>query len=229
MKEIAAKKFANKHETREGWLRAATDDLRRYFSENGYEIPEKMRFSIGFPSTGRQGKRRGELWHAVTSDDETCELFIRADVEAPADVLGILVHELLHAVLPVDAGHGKLYKEGAAKIGLTGPMREAMPNALLSDLLAKIAVDLGPLPHARLNIDRGRDGRAADRPKKQTTRMRKATCADSSCGYTVRVTAKWVADIGPPHCPKHGQMTVDGTSAEIEDAADTAAEDVESV
>lgn len=226
MKEISTRQTTNKHQTREGWLRAATDLLRQYFSESGFEIPEKMRFSIGFPSTGRQGKRLGELWHGSTSNDETYELFIRADVDTPSEVLGILVHELLHAVLPIDAGHGKLYKDGAAKIGLTGPMRHAMPNALLTGKLETIAADLGPLPHARLNIERGRDNRGpADRPKKQKGRLLKATCPDESCGYNVRVVAKWVADIGPPHCPKHGAMTMDATPDDIEDAAEAESHD----
>jgi hypothetical protein len=40
----------------------------------------------------------------------------------------------------------------------------------------------------------------------------KAECGD--CGYTVRVTRKWVDDAGAPHCPKHGAMQVDGIEAE---------------
>jgi hypothetical protein len=49
---------------------------------------------------------------------------------------------------------------------------------------------------------------AADRPKKQGTRMLKAECLGHGCGYTVRVAARWIADCGPPHCPKHGPMHV---------------------
>ncbi|UKE72382.1 hypothetical protein [Xanthomonas graminis] len=47
---------------------------------------------------------------------------------------------------------------------------------------------------------------ASSRPKKQTTRLHKACC--SECGYTVRVTSKWL-EKGPPHCPDHGAMAVD--------------------
>ena len=35
---------------------------------------------IAFPSTGRKGKRVGELWHAATSDDESFEVIVRADI-----------------------------------------------------------------------------------------------------------------------------------------------------
>jgi hypothetical protein len=78
--------------------------------------------------------------------------------------------------------------------------------------LEDLAATLGPLPHARLNIDRGSDNRGpADRDKKQTTRMLKAECAAEGCGYTVRVASKWVKDKGPPlcPCPDHGAMAVD--------------------
>lgn len=197
----------NKHTTREGWLASATQSLRPHFTDCGYSIPEKIRFAIAFPSTGRKGKRVGELWHPSTSADGSCELIIRADLDQPADVLAVLVHQLVHSVLPPDAGHGPLFKEAAQKIGFTGKMRDATPSRLLVPLLTDIAAQLGPLPHAALKIDRGpNDKGPADRPKKQGTRLLKAAC---TCGYTVRVTGKWVNDIGPPHCPKHGAMTVD--------------------
>jgi hypothetical protein len=43
------------------------------------------------------------------------------------------------------------------------------------------------------------------------------------CGYTVRVTRKWVDDAGAPHCPKHGAMQVDGIEAEDADGLTEAA------
>ncbi len=217
-------KSANKHESRESWLKNAAQLLRPHFADCGYDLPNNMRFAIAFPSTGRKGKRVGELWHASTSADGSYELFIRADISEPADVLGVLVHELVHAVLPIEAGHGKPYKDAALKIGLEGKMRHAMPGALLKAKLADIAETLGPLPHARLNIERGAtDKGPADRPKKQGTRLLKAVCTAPGCGYTVRITAKWVAEIGPPLCPRHDVLTVDSPSDEIEEQAEAGA------
>src|SRR5450631_4360515 len=100
----------NIHTSRESWLSAATDLLRDHFASCGHPLPEKLRFSIGFPSTGRKTKRLGECWHSSSSDDETFEIFIRADLAEPAKVLGILVKELVHTTLPPDAGHGKKFK-----------------------------------------------------------------------------------------------------------------------
>ena len=203
----------NTHNSRESWLRSATVELRPYFESCGYPVPENIRFAIAFPSTGRRGARIGECWHSSTSEDANFEIIIRADIADPVEVLGVLVHELVHVVLPVDAGHGKLYRDAAIKIGLEGKMRHALPNQLLRPRLVEVAESLGMLPHARLNIDRGRDNRPADQPKKQKARLLKAECGGEGCGYTVRITAKWVDDIGAPLCPRHGAMGVDRPKA----------------
>ena len=201
---------SNYHDTRESWLRAATDELRDYFKRCEYPLPDKIRFAIAFPSTGRKGNRVGECWHSSTSADEHYEIIVRADLAEPEKVLGVLVHELVHAVVPVDAKHGKRYRDAAVKIGLTGKMVHALPGELLQKRLDDLAATLGPLPHARLNIDRGADNRGpADREKKQKARMLKAECEVEGCPYVVRVAASHVRNIGPPHCPKHGAMTVD--------------------
>src|SRR5215472_316646 len=132
-------KGSNCHNTREAWLRAAADELRAHFKSCGYELPEHVRFAIAFPSTGRKGKRTGECWHSSTSDDSAYEIFIRADQWEPEKVLAVLIKELVHTLLPPDAGHGKLFKTAAMRIGLEGPMRDAKPGPLLKETLQKLA------------------------------------------------------------------------------------------
>jgi hypothetical protein len=146
------------------------------------------------------------------------------------------VHELVHASLPPEAKHGKLFREAALRIGLEGQMRHAMPGPVLRERLNALAASLGPFPHARLNFDRMTLAGlvASDRPKKQGTRMLKAECPAPGCGYTVRVAARWITECGPPHCPLHGQMHTelgqqdgeagDGTSAEQISSNNEAAE-----
>jgi len=199
---------ANDHSSREAWLRAAINELRPYFAKLGLLLPETIRCAVAFTSQGKKGKVAGECWHACASDDGHHEIIIRADFADPAEVLGILAHELVHAALPPEAKHGKVFREAALKIGLEGPMRNAMPGPVLKERLNELAAALGPFPHARLNFDRVTlsGGAVADRPKKQGTRMLKAACADHSCGYTVRVAARWITECGPPHCPLHGPM-----------------------
>jgi hypothetical protein len=216
----------NHYELRESWLRAAAAELRPYFAMVGYPLPNNIRFAIAFTSTGRKGKRVGECWHSSSSDDSSYEIFLRADLAEPVEVLGVLVKELVHTALPAGSGHGKLFKAAAIKVGLQGPMRHAQPGILLQNRLSELATALGPFPHARLHIEQGPlVAVAIDRPKKQRARMLKAECAGEGCGYVVRVSSKWVRDLGPPHCPKHGPMTVDlppGNEPEPEAAAEVA-------
>src|SRR5271163_3147815 len=105
----------------------------------------------------------GECWHSSTSADEHYEIIVRADLAEPEKVLGVLVHELVHAVVPVDAKHGKRYRDAAVKIGLQGKMVHALPGELLQKRLDDLAASLGPLPHARLDIERGADNRGPAR------------------------------------------------------------------
>jgi hypothetical protein len=166
-----------------------------------------IRYAIAFPSTGRRGARIGECWHSSTSADGNFEIIIRADIADPVEVLGVLVHEDIHVLLPPDVGHGKEYRDAAIKVGLEGKMRHAMPGPLLRNLLADIAVNLGPLPHAKLNIEQGRDNKGpADRPKKQGTRMLKIECLECERNgkpYVARMAATSARDPGPPSCPRH--------------------------
>jgi hypothetical protein len=210
----------NRHEFREAWLRMATVELRPYFASAGYNVPENIRFAIAFTSTGRRGNRRSESWHASSSADNNYEIFIRADIAAPIEVLALLVKELVHTVLPDGAGHGKEFREAAMKIGLLPPMREARPAPHLIERLEKLAALLGALPHDRLNICHEplsaiNPGKPFDRAvslnghRTQTSRMFKAACPSPGCTFLVRVAAEKVREIGPPHCPKHGAMDVD--------------------
>ena len=203
-------KLKNDHNSRESYLRAATNELRPYFAKHGLILPEKIRFAIAFTSHGKKGKVAGECWHAGASDDGHHEIIIRADFADSAEVLGILAHELVHAALPPNVKHGKQFREAALRIGLEGPMRHAMPGAVFKERLNEVASSLGLFPHARLNFDRVTLAGevVADRPKKQGTRMLKAECLGPGCGYTVRVAARWIKECGPPHCPKHGAMLV---------------------
>jgi len=110
----------------------------------------------------------------------------------------------------------------------------------LAEWLAPFIEQLGPLPHAAINYNRRGEIRVRrvpnagvvpdappadtgegdappinNRPPKQSTRLLKAACEHrdegaDACGYTVRVTRKWVDQLGAPHCPVHGAMEVEG-------------------
>jgi len=204
------------HDTREGWLRSGTNELSPIFAQNGFTLPEKIRYAIAFTSTGKRGHVPGECWHPDSSADGYYEIIIRADIDDPVQVLCILTHELCHCLLPADVRHGKAFKEVATKIGFVGKMRQATPSALLRERLNAIAANLGRLPHAKLDF-----ASASDVPRKQVARMLKAECR--VCGYTVRLSSKW-AKVGLPICPAnstHGQLVCDlPDEVEVEEDAD---------
>jgi hypothetical protein len=198
---------------REEWLHSAVQLLRPMFEKAGAEIPELGRAAIGFTSKGG-GKSNcvGECWHPLASGDGHVEIFIRPDKADPEEVLGILVHELIHSCLPIGSGHGPVYKALALKIGLEGKMRHAMPGSLLQDVLKGIASELGPLPHAALDIQY----RESAPRKKQKTNMLKAWCegvkdnngkVTEACDYVCRLT-KTHAEKGAPICGVHERRMV---------------------
>lgn len=195
------------HDTREGWLIAATNEMRPWFAEAGYTLPETIRFAVAFPSVGARGKAIGECWQPAASADGFHTVIVRADQATAIEVLGVLVHENVHASLPTGTGHGKVFRKAATKLGLAGKMTTTVPSPELIERLHALAERIGPLPHAKLNF---RDGQGEDRPKKQTTRMLKAQC--DCCGYTIRLSRQW-AEVGLPECPadgEHGALICEG-------------------
>lgn len=175
---------------REAWLtKAATLAAKNIFA---LDLPA-MRVSCGFPATGATAKRRrrvGECWNPSTSEAEVSEVFISPLVHDAYEVVGILVHEMIHAYHP-EAGHKGAFITMAQDIGLVGPWTA---TSIGDDL--KLAIEHGVLaklpdyPHAKMTV--------GTKEKTQSTRMLKAECPDD--GYTVRLTRKWV-EVGMPTCP----------------------------
>jgi hypothetical protein len=183
--------------TRELWLEQATDRLREgLFKQNGFEVP-KARVSVGFPGGGSARKRIGEHWHPRASDDQVSQVFISPVLSDAVQVLDVLAHELVHAIVP-DAGHKAPFRAIAVKIGLTGKMTATVAGPELKAKLEALGKELVEYPHSKINLS----GR-----KKQTTRLLKAWCNQDSCRaeddkpYTVRITRKWLDEYGAPICP----------------------------
>ena len=178
--------------TREKWLENATEMLRAgVFKRNG-EIVPAVKLSIGF--TGSRGNKLavlGACWHPAASADKVSQIFLTPICDDALEILGTLTHELIHAIYPA-AGHGKVFKRCALKVGLAGKMRSTTTGPeLLAELKAMLEI-LGPLPHAKLMPSKSGI-------KKQGTRMIKCTC--SECGYVVRTVKTWLVAYGPPICP----------------------------
>lgn len=198
-----------KFETREQYLLAAVEAVRPIFTRAGATIPP-VHVSTGWPSsrgTSQKRKALGECWDKTASADTVAQIFISPwlsdclNARPPGDdgcgVLPVLVHELVHAVLGTEAGHGPKFRKLALAVGLEGKMTSTNAGAQLVEELKAIMPALGDYPHAKLDLTKS--GR-----KKQGTRMIKCECAE--CQYTVRTTKKWL-EMAVPECPLgHGEM-----------------------
>jgi hypothetical protein len=176
--------------TREEWLTEAVrlmDDL----------LPDTVtrsafRVSVGFPVGKRTGNGKviGQCHYAAK--DGVPQLFIHPELTDPIDVLGVLLHERIHAVLPVGAGHGKLFGAVARYAGLAGKLTATVPGDDLRPILQAVADTLGEYPHGSLDYNDARG-------KKQGTRMIKCEC--DNCGLIFRTSAKWLDKVGELQCP----------------------------
>lgn len=226
MKTMAAAQHTDNRET---WLNNLAALMSPAFEELGAPLPA-FRVAVGFPSNGIKSGAIGECWDAKASGDNTFEIYVRPDKADPAEVAFVLAHELVHAAVGLKHGHKGEFARVALALGFPRPLTNAAPpTPALQAWFDEILPQVGPMPHAALRWREGRAivakrkgggvivpeaaGRGADdepvsnRPKPQTARLLKACCAE--CGYTVRVTAKWL-EVGPPHCPVHGAMTTGG-------------------
>lgn len=189
----------NKFKTREEWLTFVSNQLRPHFAAVKAPIPVKVRFALGFTSAGYKSKAIGECWATSASADRTVEIFVKPDQDNVVTVAGILAHELVHAAVGVKEGHKGRFRTVCKALGFTKKMREALPDTEMQrtvmDPIIKLA---GPLPHKKMSFKSGK--------KKQGTRLLKAEC--ETCGYTVRITAKWL-QLGAPYCGHirdHGRL-----------------------
>lgn len=168
---------------REAWLTAFTDAARPIFEAADAPLPATVRCSVGFPSAGRRSKVIGECWAAGATKDGVCEIFIRPSLQSDLTMIAAThTHELIHAALGHEEGHGKVFKRVATALGLTGKMTATVAGPGWHEWADPILETLGPLPGASLAEAERVGGK-----KKQTTRMIKLVCDD--CDWTCR-TAK---------------------------------------
>jgi hypothetical protein len=210
----------NQHPNRESWLADVAGRLRPAFAQLGAPLPDRLRIAIGFPSMGRRAKATGECWDRTASADGTFEILVRPDLAEMAGTIALpvataLARELVRAAVGIGAGKGPAYRKIARGLGLIGTMRVTAPGPAFLALAEPILEAAGPLPHARLHAEtkspevdsRGQETPAIVKPGKPANRHIKCACL--TCGYVVRTARKWIDEVGPPHCPRHGPMQSD--------------------
>lgn len=196
---------------REAWLNAAVFEFKPFFLGQGLTVPE-LYVSCGFPSRNATSiKKRyiGECWSGLQSADKKPQLFISpflVDPIAPGGVLATLAHEIIHATIGCEAKHGPRFVKAMKKVGLEGKPTATVAGELMLEKMTRISEKIGPYPHSELKLIKER--------KIQTTRMLKCVCGHDECGYTVRLSRKWMEEVGLPICPggtaetAHGPMKV---------------------
>lgn len=195
------------YDFREAWLTAAIQEVTPHFANKGYPIPETVKVSCGWPVGSRGAKKiLGQCFAPAASKSGTTEIFVSPTIDAADKVIGVLVHELVHAAVGNEAGHGPAFKRAAETIGLTGKATECLPGGEFAEWLRETVLPmLGDYPHASVDFNQR---------KKQITRMIKLVCPQS--GYTVRTTAKWIA-MGLPVSPAGYTMEVADSTEEESD------------
>jgi hypothetical protein len=107
------------HKYAEVWLNEAVELLRPSFSDAGYEIPP-VHLSVGFSTDGYNPKAKKNTiaicYARRMNVDGINEIYISPIIYEPVDVLGILVHELVHAVDDCKSGHGEPFQKIAAAL-----------------------------------------------------------------------------------------------------------------
>jgi hypothetical protein len=182
---------------REQWLQSAAALLgQTEFAGVGIQLPP-ARISVGFPHGGGKGSRSiGQCWNSKCASDGLSQIFIHPQLIEGVDVIGVLIHELVHASVGTEAGHRAPFRKVATAIGLEGKMTATTVGAELAERVNSSHLPfLGPYPHAALQVSQLR--------KKQVARMIKMECL--ACGYVARAARKWIEEAGAVSCPCNGE------------------------
>jgi hypothetical protein len=192
------------HANRETWLLAAVEELDALILDETGAAKAPVRVSCGWPSTGAikranaKSRRIGECWHSGASGDGTREIFISPALDHPVEVVGVLLHELIHAYLPEEVGHKAPFARIARAVGLAGKPTATFVEAEtdLAETIVEIIRRLGEYPHKVLD-------RAPRTPEK--TRMLKVECP--CCGYILRTARKNLEERGFVRCSCGAETT----------------------
>ena len=181
------------YSTREEWLQAFIEAARPHFERVNAPLPTNVRVAVGFTSRGMRGSRIGECWSNDASADGHFEIFIKPTLTEPARICDVLTHELVHAAVGLEAGHGPHFKRVATSLGLTGKMSATVAGEAFYAWALPILSELGDIPYGALSGEH-----SSARPK-QKTALLKVECP--VCGWLARVTNKHIAPHAHLDCP----------------------------
>lgn len=190
--------MTKKHDTREGWLREAVELLRdEFFTDKGYDFPEKWGISCGFPFGS--SKAIGQAWSPDVAGDKTHHMFICPSQDVATRVLDITLHEMIHIAVGIEEGHKGMFRKLAKEFGLEGKMTATYvtEGTELHNALVLVAEKLGEYPHTTMVPHR-------KLAKKTNSWVRYYSTNDDT--FKVLVSPKMVEEHGAPRDPWMDEM-----------------------
>ena len=139
---------------REWWLEQASRFLIAHMAQHGLAAPS-VRVSCGWPARGGVGSRVvviGQCFSPQVCADGRSHIFISPRIAESITVLGTLLHELIHASVGCQHGHGKVFSQAARRVGLVGPPTATTVGDSLRPLLNTYIERAGAYPHAAIHL-----------------------------------------------------------------------------
>lgn len=131
-------------------MQEASAELNKlFFKPSKHKLPKRLQVACGFPRSATT-RAIGQCWDPKVSANGTTQMFICPSIADPIEVLGTLLHEMIHAAVGLKAGHRGAFRKMAIEVGLTGKMTATVVEEK-SDLersLKRVAKGLGRYPHA---------------------------------------------------------------------------------
>lgn len=231
-------------QTHEAYITSIVEFAAARLSEEERQLIDDAKIVYGAGKAGLRGVTYFNKWENGGGPDQPhsfVEICAFGEVDA-VQIAGTTLHELAHVIAGFDAGHGKGWKQACKRVGLRFCRAAGQAYRMASfdpDVRMHIAsldspIDGKPVHSAFAGLFGG-TGRAWSKKAKPCgasigvrggksrgtgsgSRLQKVFCP--SCGYTTRITGKWISiavpDCPNPECKDHGKtMTV-----EIKEAAE---------
>jgi len=183
---------------REHWLTTVAQQLEPFFKRKKLFL-KPYKVTCGWPvHRGIAVKQRvlGECHSYKTSKAGVAELFISPTLDEPLKVAGVVCHEMIHVAVGNECGHKGMFRTACKLLGMGGKPTSALPGRDLNKEVQKIIDGVGIYPHQAIEPIMKAVKKSANAPIK-------LVC---DCGCFIRITPKWLEEVGHPTCACGGEF-----------------------
>ena len=185
---------------RETWLNMMIDKAIPMFEKSGFKISEirdKLKVSCSMMIGQRKSSKFGAIGQHLPTEwnkAQNHEMLISPTLENGVQVVGVLIHEMCHAIQRHMYGntvraHGKEFRKIAQSVLLTGKMTATTESPELKIIIENWIAEIGKYPHSEINL-KGR--------KRQGVRNLKVECI--SCDWSFRTSNKNISLMSSTKC-----------------------------